>query len=266
MKSFITGYYCQIWHLEFYNAWPATKKIRKVNWSVWCRFLFLLYCRQVTVENFACSSPPPKLSAGNLLGRGVDLTREYWKAAPGTCITFTFEKGERICRRLSFTRLSEKVFRPYFRAGGNAHMKLPACGRGRKQRKPRKNTRVWSVNATLRHGCVRVMNSRWRIQRVLSIVSWFWRPAEVGVWLKVSLNTPAYSISSQTPFDMWNAEAPRGLKLYVQRVGYYGLRRNSAGYLRFVKGIVDSNDLSVMRFSRNTQPKDPNRQDAQCRN
>jgi molecular chaperone HtpG len=48
------------------------------------------------------------------------------------------------------------------------------------------------------------------------------------------------------PFDLWNREAPRGLKLYVQRVFIMDEAEHFLPlYLRFVKGIVDSSDLPL---------------------
>jgi molecular chaperone HtpG len=53
-------------------------------------------------------------------------------------------------------------------------------------------------------------------------------------------------IPSAAPFDMWNREAPRGLKLYVQRVFIMDDAEQFLPlYLRFVKGIVDSSDLPL---------------------
>ncbi len=53
-------------------------------------------------------------------------------------------------------------------------------------------------------------------------------------------------IPKRAPYDMWNREKPRGLKLYVQRVFIMDEADQFLPlYLRFVKGVVDSNDLSL---------------------
>lgn len=65
-------------------------------------------------------------------------------------------------------------------------------------------------------------------------------------------------IPGHAPFDMWQREAPRGLKLYVQRMFIMDEAEQFLPlYLRFVKGIVDSNDLSL-NVSRELLQKDPN--------
>ncbi len=53
-------------------------------------------------------------------------------------------------------------------------------------------------------------------------------------------------IPENAPFDLWNRDAPRGLKLYVQRVFILDDADQFLPlYLRFVKGIVDSADLPL---------------------
>ena len=53
-------------------------------------------------------------------------------------------------------------------------------------------------------------------------------------------------IPTSAPFDLWNREAPRGLKLYVQRVFIMDDAEQFLPlYLRFVKGVVDSSDLPL---------------------
>ncbi|MAD46873.1 MAG: molecular chaperone HtpG [Oceanospirillaceae bacterium] len=63
-------------------------------------------------------------------------------------------------------------------------------------------------------------------------------------------------IPSKAPFDIWNREATRGLKLYVQRVFIMDDAEQFLPlYLRFVKGVLDSNDLSL-NVSREILQKD----------
>lgn len=53
-------------------------------------------------------------------------------------------------------------------------------------------------------------------------------------------------IPSRAPFDLWQREAARGLKLYVQRVFIMDdAEQFLPMYLRFVRGIVDSADLPL---------------------
>ncbi|KZX82267.1 molecular chaperone HtpG [Oleiphilus sp. HI0009] len=53
-------------------------------------------------------------------------------------------------------------------------------------------------------------------------------------------------IPAKAPFDLYNREVPRGLKLYVQRVFIMDEAEQFLPlYLRFVKGIVDTRDLSL---------------------
>ena len=64
-------------------------------------------------------------------------------------------------------------------------------------------------------------------------------------------------IPAKAPFDMWNREMSRGLKLYVQRTFIMDdAEQFMPMYLRFVKGVVDSNDLSL-NVSREILQQDP---------
>jgi molecular chaperone HtpG len=64
-------------------------------------------------------------------------------------------------------------------------------------------------------------------------------------------------IPAKAPFDLWNRDVSRGLKLYVQRVFIMDdAEQFLPSYLRFVKGVVDSNDISL-NVSREILQKDP---------
>ena len=53
-------------------------------------------------------------------------------------------------------------------------------------------------------------------------------------------------VPGRAPFDLYQREAPKGLKLYVQRVFIMDQADQFLPlYLRFIKGVVDSNDLSL---------------------
>ncbi|CAK9884194.1 MAG: Chaperone protein HtpG [Candidatus Erwinia impunctatus] len=67
-------------------------------------------------------------------------------------------------------------------------------------------------------------------------------------------------IPSRAPWDMWNREHKHGLKLYVQRVFIMDdAEQFVPNYLRFVRGLIDSNDLplnvsrEILQDSRITQ-------------
>ncbi|MFC3608952.1 molecular chaperone HtpG [Stutzerimonas tarimensis] len=64
-------------------------------------------------------------------------------------------------------------------------------------------------------------------------------------------------VPGRAPFDLYHREAPKGLKLYVQRVFIMDQAEQFLPlYLRFIKGVVDSNDLSL-NVSREILQKDP---------
>ncbi|KRG58181.1 heat shock protein 90 [Stenotrophomonas koreensis] len=53
-------------------------------------------------------------------------------------------------------------------------------------------------------------------------------------------------VPGRAPYDLYQREAPKGLKLYVQRVFIMDQAEQFLPlYLRFIKGVVDSNDLSL---------------------
>jgi molecular chaperone HtpG len=64
-------------------------------------------------------------------------------------------------------------------------------------------------------------------------------------------------LPSVAPMDLWNRESPRGVKLYVQRVFITDRAAEFLPlYLRFIRGVVDSNDLSL-NVSREMLQQDP---------
>ena len=53
-------------------------------------------------------------------------------------------------------------------------------------------------------------------------------------------------IPARPPFDLWDRDSRRGLKLYVQRVFIMDdAEKLLPSYLRFVRGVIDSNDLPL---------------------
>jgi molecular chaperone HtpG len=73
---------------------------------------------------------------------------------------------------------------------------------------------------------------------------------------KLEYNSLLY-VPKKAPFDMWNREASRGLKLYVQRTFIMDDAEQFLPlYLRFIKGVIDSNDLSL-NVSREILQQDP---------
>jgi len=53
-------------------------------------------------------------------------------------------------------------------------------------------------------------------------------------------------IPAKAPYDMWEPEQKNGIKLYVQRVFIMDDTKNlMPHYLRFVRGVIDSNDLPL---------------------
>ena len=53
-------------------------------------------------------------------------------------------------------------------------------------------------------------------------------------------------VPATAPFDLWNREAPKGVKLYVQRVFITDQATQFLPlYLRFIRGVVDSSELAL---------------------
>jgi len=53
-------------------------------------------------------------------------------------------------------------------------------------------------------------------------------------------------VPAVAPFDLWNREAPKGVKLYVQRVFITDQATQFLPlYLRFIRGVVDSSELTL---------------------
>ena len=64
-------------------------------------------------------------------------------------------------------------------------------------------------------------------------------------------------VPAVAPIDLWNRETPRGVKLYVQRVFITDEATQFLPlYLRFIRGVIDSSDLSL-NISRELLQQDP---------
>ena len=73
---------------------------------------------------------------------------------------------------------------------------------------------------------------------------------------KLEYNSLMY-IPAKAPFDLHNRDMQKGLKLYVQRVFIMDQAEQFLPmYLRFIKGVIDSNDLSL-NISREILQKRP---------
>ncbi len=64
-------------------------------------------------------------------------------------------------------------------------------------------------------------------------------------------------VPKKAPYDLWHRDGARGLKLYVQRIFIMDDAEQFLPlYLRFIKGVVDSNDISL-NVSREILQQDP---------
>jgi len=72
-------------------------------------------------------------------------------------------------------------------------------------------------------------------------LAWSHNHVEGNLEYKSLLYVPA-----KAPFDLWEPEQKNGIKLYVQRVFIMDDTKNlMPNYLRFIRGIIDSNDLPL---------------------
>eukprot|EP01132_Coremiostelium_polycephalum_P012405 gene12405-15151_t len=91
---------------------------------------------------------------------------------------------------------------------------------------------------------------------VVNRASALWTRPRTEVEGKLEYSSLLY-VPARAPFDLYQREAPKGLKLYVQRVFVMDQAESFLPlYLRFIKGVVDSNDLSL-NVSREILQKDP---------
>ena len=83
-----------------------------------------------------------------------------------------------------------------------------------------------------------------------------WPGATTGS--RASASTPACcTCRPRRPFDLWQRDAARGLKLYVRRVFIMDDAEQFLPlYLRFIKGVLDSSDLPL-NVSRELLQQDP---------
>jgi molecular chaperone HtpG len=76
-------------------------------------------------------------------------------------------------------------------------------------------------------------------------------PADPAIWAHNRVEgkreyTSLLYVPAAAPFDLWNRESPKGVKLYVQRVFITDQATQFLPlYLRFVRGVVDSSELSL---------------------
>ncbi len=111
-------------------------------------------------------------------------------------------------------------------SSGRPSTRRRRCGPDRAPRSPTTNTRN-STNTSRTTSTIRRRGATTR--------------SKANSNTRVCLYVPKHA-----PFDLWNRDAPRGLKLYVQRVYILDQAEQFLPlYLRFIKGVLDSNDLPL---------------------
>ncbi len=120
------------------------------------------------------------------------------------------------------------------------------CGRGRSRRSPTSSTR--SSTSTSRTTSRRRSPAR--------------TPAS-----RAGRSTRSCSTSRRTrPFDLWDRDQRRGVKLYVRRVFIMDdAEQLMPAYLRFVRGVIDSNDLPLNVSREILQESETSRRSAPAR-
>lgn len=182
-------------------------------------------------------------------GQGEFSIENADRSERGTCVTLYLKNGE--SEFLDATRL-EALIRKYSDHIAFPVLLLPADDAGAEPKTVNSATALWTRARTAISDEEYKEFYKYLSHDFVDPLCWSHNHVEGKKEYTSLLYIPA-----NAPFDIWNRDTPRGLKLYVKRVFIIDEAEQFLPlYLRFVKGIVDSTDLPL-NVSREMLQQDP---------